>query len=267
MTIKNLSEMFNRALFHAFDLKKFISLFLVLVASGFIFLFLQGIGIYTHVWFKLLFYYVSLLSISTLLMCSGIVLVKAYIQELKGEEVDLIKLFKSSHEGFLRTSYGVLLLLAALVGFWIILGVFFLLKAIPYLGVVLGIVLAFGPFLLQLGIFLLLIAALFLLFFAVPEYAASEDFDWRVSLRRACQDPFSHLLLLGIAFLFVWVVWKIISTAGWVSLQLFSYGDSSIEITLQSFFVMLPLMAALTPFVNFFFNFAFEAYAYAVKSR
>lgn len=262
MTVKELALMFNKALLRAFDLKKFVSLFLVLVVSGFIFLFFQGIGVSLPLWFKLLLFYVPIFLIMAFLMCAGVVLAKVYEKESIGEQATITELMKSSYETFFKASFLILPLLASFLGFWVLLGVFALLKSIPYLGMILGIMLAFVPFLLQVGIFLSLLAGLFLLFFAVPEYALKGTFDWKGFLKRFSRDPFSYLLFVGIAFLLVWLVWLIVFGAGWATFQAYSLDDPAIVVVLQSFFMMLPFVGILTPFVIFFFNFAVEAHSH-----
>lgn len=267
MILKELSFLFNKALLKAFDLKKFVSLFLVLVMSGFIFLFFQGIGLPLPFWFKLLLYYVPFYLIIAFLMCAGIVLVKGYDQESKGENTSLTDLMKSSSDLFAKASFLVLPLLGAFMGFWVLLGVFALLKSIPYLGMILGVMLAFVPFLLQAGIFLTLIGGLFLLFFAVPDLAITGSFDWKAFLKRFGRDPFSHLLFLGVAFLFVWLIYFILFGAGWAIFQTYSIDDPPLAVVLQSFFVLFPFVGILTPFIIFFFHFACEARSFLMSTE
>lgn len=267
MTLTTLKQMFNRACRYAFSMKKFFCLFLTLILSGLVFLFFQGIAIYAPLWLKWPLKCVPLFVIIGFLMAAGALLTQIYHKQINGEEESIKGTLFSSWELVFKASYLALPLLLAFLVFWILLGVFMLLKAIPYLGTFFGIILAFAPFLLNLGTLLLFLVALGMFFFLTPELALNKHIDRKQLVTRLTADLFSNLLLLVVAFVPVWVVWFFIGKAAWLTFEIYSTGDAPYEIVLQSFFMMLPFLAILTPVINFFFNFSLEAYLWVTEGK
>lgn len=223
MTLQDLAFLFNRAWAKAFDIKKGLLLFVTLFCSGLLLLVFKD------------FYFVTLFFISGLLMGVGVIVIREFSQmELVWKALSLALPF---------------LLLSILI--WVMRGVFFLLKSIPYLGTLVGALLAFIPFILYFVTLFLLIFALLILFFTVPTLALTRQFEFGKTGRRIASDPFSHLLLLVIGILPFWVMWKAII---W-TLQ--HYGATWF---LEEAMLLIPIAALLTLPVLFFFNFACEAF-------
>lgn len=260
MTLKDIAKLFNRALAYSFDLKKFLFLFLVLVFSGFICLFFQAIAVYVTSWLQIFLKYLPLFFVTALLLGAGVLLLKVYQHEREGEAPSFRKVMFDSWEVVIKASYWALPLFLAFLVFWITLGVFILLKAIPYLGFFLGIVLAFGPFLLDLGMIVLFLSALFLFYFATPIYAIDQRLDIKALIKRIRTDFFTHLFLFLVAFFPVWIIWKIVRGAAFLTLEIYSFEENQIMTILQLFFMMLPIVAIMAPVINFFFNFSLEAF-------
>ncbi|MCC5832147.1 MAG: hypothetical protein JJU12_03795 [Chlamydiales bacterium] len=260
MTLKEIAQMFNRSISHSFGLKKSICLFAILFFSGLIILFFQGVAVYASPWLKLPFRFIPLFIAIGLIMAGGIFSIRLYEKELEGENPSLSKVARHSWDLLIKATYLALPLLAAFLIFWVLIGVFILLKAIPYIGPFFGVFLASAPFLLSFGILLLFLVALAAFFFITPSLAKREKLDRVGLLMRLRSDFFLNLLLLGVAYLPVWILWLFVKNAAQMTLHFYSYGDGRIEILLQGIFVLLPLAAIVTPGAAFFFNFAYESY-------
>lgn len=265
MTLKDLAQMFNRSLAHSFGLKKFFCLFLTLILSGLIFLFFQAISTLVGSWFQLLLKYIPLFVIIGFIMAAGTVLIRFYAREREGEKLSFSEVAWQSWDLVFKASFLALPLLLAFLIFWILIGLFLLLKAIPYLGAFFGVFLAFAPFLLNLGTLILLFAALLAFFFVAPPLATTEKVNRIALFERIKKDLFTNLLLLGVAYLPVWIVWEFIGNAAGMTFQLYTQGTGPFQIVLRSLFMMLPFVAILSPAITFFFNFAYEAYLHLEK--
>lgn len=265
MLLKDIQAMFNHACTHIFKGLNFLVLFFALLLSGLVFLFFQGIAFYATNWLQLLFRYLPLFIITAILMAAGGLLIrmegliKMDRQQKEGEEKGFKELL-SSWDPLIKALYFALPLLFAFLIFWLLLGVFMMLKAIPLLGKFLGIILAFAPYTLNLAIILLPVCAVAILFFFTPVLALKTELDWTVLRARMRADIFTHSLLLVIAFFPLWLAWKLASYALLLTFAIYSFGDSPFERGLQAFFMLIPYAAFLTPPLLFFFNFSLEAY-------
>lgn len=252
--------MFNRALAHAFGLKKFFCLFIVLYFSGLVFLFFQGLALYSALWLKLPLQFLPLFVAIGLVMAGGIFLVRVYHEELDGGQPCISEIGRRSWDLLIKASFLAFPLIAAFLIFWLLIGIFLLLKSIPYIGHLLGVILAFAPFLLNFAILLLFLTALAAFFFLAPPLAKAEKFDRSGFAKRLRNDFFLNIVLLVVAFLPVWFIWILVKSAVLMTIHLYSFSDSQLERLLQGIFILLPLTAILTPAVTFFFNFAYESF-------
>lgn len=259
MTLKDLAHMFNSSLAKAFSIKKFLCLFGTLILSGLVYLFFQGLAAYAPAWLAFPLKYVPLFLVIGILLAAGTILIRLYTAEKEGESLPLMQTILGSWEPLLKATYLAFPLLLAFIVFWVLIGLFLLLKSIPYLGPLLAVVLAFAPFLLNLGTLLLFFVALLGFFFVTPSLATSGRVNRKALLSRIKSDIFSNLLLLGVAYLPVYIVWRFVGNAASMTVQLFALEGGPLEMLLQSVFMMLPYVAVLTPAVTFFFNFASEA--------
>ncbi len=259
MTLKDVAQMFNRAFAHAFGKGKFFVLFITLFLSGLVFLVFQGIASYAAPWFQLPLKVIPLFVIFGLVMAAGTLMILVYDQELNGKTPSVSKSAWHAWDTLFKASYLALPLLFAFLLFWVVVGIFLLLKAIPYLGTLFGVVLAFIPYLLNFATLLLFLLSLFALFFVAPHLARREKIELSSVSHRLRENLFINLLFLGIAYLPVWIVWKFVMKAATMTYQLFSVGEGAVETALQSIFVLLPIAAIMTPAALFFFNFAHEA--------
>jgi hypothetical protein len=257
MTLQDLAGMFNRSWDHAFNFRKFLALFLVLVLTGLIFIFFYGVAIYATNWFGLALHFVPVFIGMALLMAVGSVLVQNAIDEKEGSDpkkITVESMFVRSGKFFIRACSFALPLLGAFLCLWILLGLLILLKAIPFVGILLGIVMAFGPFLLNLAMILLIVAAVGSLFFFTPLLATKAQFQKKDLTDTLKADLFTHLVTFILSVIPVWFVWKLVKGAANLTFQVYSISELPVMTVLQSFFILIPAAAALTFPLIFFFN-------------
>ncbi len=260
MTLQDIAQMFNRSLAHAFRWKKFVGFALLLILAGLLYLLFESVAGYAPYWLGLPLKFVPLFVGVGLIMAAGTLLVRLYIKEQEKETSTFMQVVWDSLSLLVKAACLSFPLLFAFGAFWVVLAVLLLLRAIPYFGNALGVVLAFLAFALNFGTVLLFIAALLAFFFLVPSLAVTEKLECKSVLKPLKENLFSALLLLAVACIPFWIVWKIVGLAAVLTLQAFAFGDSVIEVLLQSFFMLLPIAALLTPALTFFFNFAYESY-------
>ncbi len=233
---------------------------LLLIVAGLLYLLFESVAGFAPYWLGLPLKFVPLFVGIGFILAAGTLLVRLYIKELEDEAFTFMHVVWESLSLVVKAACLSFPLLLAFGLFWVVLAVLMLLRAIPYFGNALGVVLAFLAFALNFGTVLLFIAAFLAFFFVVPSLALTEKLEFPSILKPLKENLFLSLLLLAVACVPVWVVWKIVGLAAVLTLQVFAFGDSAIEVLLQSFFMLLPITALLTPAVTFFFNFAYESY-------
>ena len=149
MKLKDLSRLFNRSWEYAFNVRKFLYMFLTLVIVGLIFLFFQAMTPRTSPWLQFAFRYAPFFVAGALLMAIGAFLIKMYMQEKEEGDSRIEGSFKpsfiSSSEPFMVASYCALAVLCAFIVLWVVIGILILLKSIPFIGTFLGVILSFCP--------------------------------------------------------------------------------------------------------------------------
>lgn len=269
MSLSDLTILFNRALFFSFGKRKSFFLFFVLAISGFFVIVCRAISRYTGDWANLALLFLPYFIVIAFLLAVGVVLVRTYHHEVKGIPFSFRKILFASGEMGLKLVTLALPILLAYFLVWILVGIFIFLEEIPFFGPVVGVLLAFAPFLLNLGALTIGIGAFGLLFFLVPIAGLKGDLDRRQTFSflgaRLQSNPFMNLLL---AF-FSLVPFALVSGLLWLAAGLTEgvvfYQERGMA-AMQSFILMLPFAAILTPTITFFFNFSTEAHVYFVKS-
>ncbi|MCB1107867.1 MAG: hypothetical protein KDK76_07215 [Chlamydiia bacterium] len=268
MTFSEIEFIFNRALSFSFSKRKFLFMFPVLVVCGLMLVFCRALAVNAGQWIVLSLTFLPIFLSSGLLFAAGVVLARVYHHEVKMIPLSFKKILAQSWELLIGVSYLTLPLLLAYLFLWMIMGIFYLLKEIPALGDVLGVVLSFGPFLLVLGSLLLSFFNLFLLFFATPHIALNSRLKLKLAedvYYRFKENLFSNLALLSLGLLPLLLGVGILSLAAFLTGANFFMQAETLAIALQWFFVMIPFCALLTPGILFFFNFAVESYAFMQK--
>ncbi len=270
MDIKELEKCFTRAFLLSFSKKKCLIVFPVLVICGVFFVFFRTLAIEASGWISMSLLFLPILFSLGILLSLGVLLIRMYYHEVKGLSFSFRKLIRDSWPVVLGTFY--LSIPSILVYFllWILLGVFVLLKEIPAIGSFIGVILAFGPFLLILSSLLLCIFNVGLLFFATPWVAlnAIDNLSSVIAfMNRIKEKIFSHFLFFFVGLLPIGCVGFLLSFAAILTNVSYLVGQHTLSIAMKWFFIMLPFSAFLTPALIFFFNFAAEAYNLLYKKK
>lgn len=230
--------------------------------------FCRALAVNAGQWIVLSLTFLPIFLSSGLLLAAGVVLARVYHHEVKMIPLSFKKILSQSWELLIGVSYLTFPLLLAYLFLWMVMGVFYLLKEIPALGDVLGVILAFGPFLLVLGSLILSFFNLFLLFFATPHIALKSRLKLKLAEEvyfRFKENLFSNLALFILGLIPLLLAVGILSLAAFLTGVNFFIKAETLTIALQWFFVMIPFCGLLTPGILFFFNFAVESYAIMQK--
>lgn len=263
-----LEKIFDRAFALSFNKKKFFFTFPALAACGFLIIFCNILSLGSGNWMSLSLTFLPIFLSSGLLLATGVILTKVYFHEIKGTPFSFRKIVKRSWQMLMNISYLALPLLLAYLLLWIFMGVFYLLRELPGIGDMIGIVLAFGPFLLVLGAILLGLFNLIVLFFVTPEAALKTGVKLKLAEAvyfRIKRNIFSNSIMLLIGIVPVVVCMAILYLAAHITGGNFFQDSKPLSLVFQWFFVMLPFCGLLTPFVIFFFNFSTECFIYSSK--
>lgn len=244
--------------------------FPALVLCGILLVFCRALALDASGWIAMSLVFLPILLSSGILLSIGVVLIRIYYHEVKGLALSFRRILSSSWQVIIGTFY--LSIPPILVYFllWILLGIFMLLKEIPGIGTFIGVVLAFGPFLLILSSILLCLFNLGLLFFVTPAVAlktSEKIHPFKNILTKIKQNIFSHVVFFFLALFPIACVVGLLSLAAVLTNFSYLVGQHALSIALQWFFIMLPFCAFLTPAVVFFFNFAAEAYNLLYKKH
>ncbi|MCH9625855.1 MAG: hypothetical protein S4CHLAM123_10390 [Chlamydiales bacterium] len=259
MTLSHLTQMFNRSIKGALDLKKIILLFVMLFCVGVFYLITQAFAHFATDWLGMFFNMLSIVFAIGVMLFAGGILTKLYFNKDMSSSLQPNTLFRSSWGIFLRSAYIALGFLAVFLSIWLATGVFWFLNAIPYFGYLMSTVFVFGPFFLNLIALLVCFAALFVLFFCTPFLASEEPLEHRSLLAQLKKNYFSNALFLVIAVVPVWIVFSFVLKATRMTVEVYGAEMHFFGSLVQVFFIMLPFLAVLTPALIFFFNFAAEA--------
>ncbi len=264
MSWKELEFIFNRAFLFSYGRKKLLFVFPCVLLCGFLFLLCRALALGAGDWMTMSLTFLPVFFCSTLLLAMGIVLTRIYHNEVKGIAFGYRKTLRQSWDLMLGISALSLPLVLAYLLLWTLLGIFFLLKAIPVVGSVLALILSFGPFLLVLGSLLLSLLNLTVLFFVTPEVALkSLTIDLEIGEKikaRLQKNPFTNLVLFFVACLPFIVLGGILLLAALMTGANYITANETGPLLIQGFVILLPFSALLSPAVLFFFNFAAESY-------
>ncbi|MGA8165423.1 MAG: hypothetical protein WB791_10480 [Waddliaceae bacterium] len=270
MTLDEIRFIFNRALSASWKKIKLIITFIVLVFCGVLIVFFQGIALDTGRWIALSLAFLPIFLCAGILLSLGILLIRIYHDEVKGKNISYKRTLVKSWEVVIGASYFSVPMILCYLLLWMLLGMFVLLSEIPNIGDVFSAVLAFGPFLINLGTLLLTILNLALLFYVTP-ILALKGFNRiqvsRILANRFKNDVFSNLFLIVIGLLPLFILLALLTGAALLTGSLCSSCSTPVQTILMWFFTMIPFMGILSPAVIFFFNFAAEAHVLVLKQQ
>lgn len=263
MELSDIQFSFNRALSLTFDKKKLFVVATILLLCGLMITFFRGVSLHTGQWVRLSLTFIPVFLCAGVLLSTGVLLIRIYHNEIKKRNTSYRNIVSHSWDIILGTAYLSVPIVLSYLLLWMLLGVFFLLNEIPVFGQFLGMILAFAPFLLNLGTLALCVLSVALLFFVTPAVALKGLNRIQLSqliAKRFYQDVFFNLLFAGIALLPLIILFGLLSLTAAMTGAICYTCDHPIYNTLQWFFMMTPFMILLSPAVVFFFNFAAESH-------
>jgi MFS family permease len=266
-----LAQMFHRAWVGSFERKSFFLMVCLMALTGLIFIFCSGLALDRGIWLSLSLYFIPFFISGGCFMAVGVALIRHYYRKMKSGASSLPEILHQSWEMMLSASYLSFPMLLGFLVLWMILGFFLLLEEIPLFGTFFGVILSFGSVILFLGAFLLAVLLLLTLFFVLPGISLRRSFELKNTLlalvKRVGRDPFSHLILFLVSILPISLFVPLLILAIHFTEFTFVAEGTVFEALLQRFFMMLPCVCLLTPFVIFFFYFASETYYWSLSQR
>jgi hypothetical protein len=270
MNLSDISKVFNRALSLTFSKRKLLLTFIILALCGLLVVFCRAVAVHAGSWIVMSLTFLPIFLSSGVLLSLGIILIRLYHDEIKKRGSSLSQVFEKSWETIIGASYFSIPIILSYLTLWMMLGLFFLLQSIPGIGDFFSVLLAFGPFLLNFGALLLCVLSISMLFFLTPAMAL-RGFDRKTIVQsimyRIKNDLFSSIFLGLLAIFPALFILMLLIIAAQLTDSAYVLPYSSLYISLQWFFIMIPFAAILTPAVIFFFNFAAEAHVLAMKAE
>lgn len=268
MILDDIQFAYNRALLLTFDKKKLLLTFIVLALCGLLVVFFRGLSIGASEWVLMSLTFLPFFLCAGVLCSIGILLIRIYHDEIKHKQISYCDILNRSWEVIIGSSYFSIPIILSYLILWILLGFFLLLKQTPVIGEFFGVILSFGPFLLNLSSLILCFFNLILLFFVTPVLALKGGDRIRViqvMMQRIQSDPFSNIVLGFLSISLLIFVGGLLVSAAVLTGRICYVCEDPIHNVLQSFFIMIPFTALLSPAVVFFFNFAAEAHVLMLK--
>lgn len=269
MTFNDIQLMFNRALSLSLSKKKFLTVFTILVMCGVLVVFFKGLAVGANEWLLMSLTFLPIFLSAGILLSMGIILIRIYHDEVKRKEVKYTEILGKSWEMIIGAFYFCIPIILSYLLLWMLLGIFFLLREIPGMGSFFSAILAFGPFLINLGSLILCVLNLAILFFVTPIISLKGLNRIQIAQtlsKKIHSDIFTNMILILLATFPLWVIVGFLSLAAWMTGAVCFTCDNPLHNILQWFFTMIPFTAVLTPAVIFFFNFAAESHVWMVKS-
>lgn len=263
MNLKELEKCFTRAFWLSFSKKKGLLVFPILVLCGTLCVFFKALALDAKGWISMSLIFLPILFTSGILLGLGVLLIRMYYHEVKDIPFSFRKIIKSSWQVVSGTVYLSVPSLILYFVLWIMLGIFVLLKEIPGIGSFIGIILAFGPYILILSSLLLCLFNVGLLFFVTPWVglnAFNKLREWDGILVKVKKQLFAHFFFFLVAIFPMGLMAALLYGAAVLTDIGYLVGQHTFSIAMKWFFMMVPFALFLTPAVIFFFNLAAEAY-------
>jgi hypothetical protein len=271
MTLDEVQFIFNRAAFGSINKSKLFLTFVVLALCGILVVFFRGVSVDASPWLALSLTFLPIFICSGILLSLGVLLIRIYHDEIKDRHVSYKKTLGKSWEIVIGSSYFSVPIILCYLLLWMLLGIFVLLSKVPSVGEFFTVILAFGPFLINLGSLTLILGSVAMLFYVAPVLAL-KGFNRiqvsRILVTRFKNEIFSNLFLLCIAITPLLAGIGILIASAMLTGSLYYYtSDNPLHTVLIWFFTMIPFTAILSPMVVFFFNFAAESHVLVMKKQ
>ena len=268
MHLSDIQFIFNRAASLTFSRKKLLFVSSILLMCGLLVVFFRGLSLEAGSWIVMSLTFLPIFLCAGILLSTGIVLVRIYHDEIKKKQVSYLGVLSKSWELVIGASYFSIPIILCYLLLWMMLGIFFLLREIPGVGDFFGVVLSFGPFLINLGSLALCLLNISMLFFVAPIIALrgmNRITVSKVLVERIRSDLFSNVILSLIAIFPLLFFIGIGSLAAFLTGSICTDCANSVHTILLWFFIMIPFVVLLAPAVIFFFNFAAESHVLLQK--
>lgn len=269
MNFSDLQQAFHRALAYTLSWTKWKCTFVTLAFCGMLVVFCKALAVGADHWVAMSLTFLPIFLCSGVLLALGIILIRIYHDERKHGEVELFQVVQKSWELMWGATYFTLPFVLAYLFLWMVLGLFLLLRGLPFVGDLVAVVLSFAPFLLNLAALLLVGLVACLLFFAAPVLAFKGLHRHEVVqtvAKRLQKDLFSSCLLFLVALLPFIVYLGFLLGAALLAGSECALCGNALQVALQWFFIMIPFCALLAPAVIFFFQFSAEAHLLAKRA-
>lgn len=260
---REIRKVYNRAWSQTFNRQKLLLTFCVLALCGLLAVFFRGLAVNSGRWVAMSMTFLPIFVCAGVLLSLGVILTRIYHDEVKKRQVSFTDTLNRSWEVVLGAGYVSIPLILGYLLLWMLLGIFYLLKEIPGLGDFIGVVLAFGPFLLNLASLMMAVLSLAILFFVTPMLALNPTGRLaipQIILKRLKKDLFSNLALFILALQPLFATAILLVIAAVLTGTMYLDVDHAMEVVLQWFFIMVPFTALMAPPVIFFFNLAAETH-------
>ena len=270
MSWNDIDRMFHRALKFCFSKKKFLFTYPLVASCGVFITLFRALSEGAGDWVRLKFSFFPVFITASILLATGIVLIRAYHNEVKGLCFSFRELGKKSWDLIVSATYLTLPLSMAYLMLWSVIGFFYILKEIPVIGTIASILISFIPFLLVLSFIILAIVNMLVIFFLTPAVALRSQcsFEMVIQQWKTIQTRLlTHLTLLLFALLPVALVLGILYFAGYLTESAYLIGSSGLSYFGQQLVTSLAFSALTTPIAIFFFNFAAESYILLRKTE
>lgn len=256
MNLEDLQKSYQRA-WTSLDKKKALTVFLSLCVCGVLVVFARVVASCANAWASLSLAFAPIFMIGGLLFSLGVFLICSY----QSPEKPYKEIIKDSWKTLVSVCYITLPMLCLSLLAWLILGFFFLIKQIPAIGEWIGVLLSFAPFMLILASLTLVFATIVLLFFLTPQLAQSKVLSlsiWKEMASKVVKNPLVSLISFMMASSPLLLILALLIGAAVITQMSYLTAKDPILVGLKWFFLMVPFNLLLTPFIIFFFNFAFE---------
>jgi hypothetical protein len=235
----------------------------VLALCGLLVVFFRGLAINASEWMIMSLTFLPFFLCTGVLMSMGIFLTRVYHNEIKDKDVKYADILGKSWDVIIGASYFSIPLVMSYLVLWILLGIFVMLGSIPFVGNIFNVILAFAPFLLNVGSLALCLLSLSMLFMITPIIAlkgSNRILVTQTIIQRVKNDLFTNVLLAIIAIFPLLIFVGIMVLAAFMTGKVCYVCTNPLQHVLQWFFIMIPFTILLSPVVVFYFNFAAESH-------
>jgi len=263
MTFKDFEKCFKRAFVHSYNKKKIFFTIPFLLLCGVITVFCRSLIFLSNKWIILGLIFLPIFFSFIILYMLGVFLIRIYYNEVKSLKVSYFEILKKSFNSIISTFFISIPTFLIFLVLWFIFCLFVVLKEIPHIGNLIGIMITSVSFLIIFCVIFLCIFNLISLFFVLP--AVTLKSMKKIELVKEVLKNFKHNIIANIMFFLssiflVFLISLILFSAAFLTKTYFYIHINNVYVGLQLFFIMIPFIVILTPFVVFFFNFATETY-------